>query len=158
RKVRNFEGVNDLSTCVVGAREVFEAFTQQKGRFFQSVHMDLLLDGQVTRDGVLSRLLAVAGKARAEDRLLLYLAGKGLFSGDEDREYSPGCFRFLCSDSDTERPGTMLSAPDVIATLRKLPCRCVILLDACHSGAFIDEPGLDPKRHVVLAACHRNES
>jgi hypothetical protein len=52
----------------------------------------------------------------------------------------------------------MLSSTDIVSVLQKLPCRCIILVDACDAGGFVDEPGLDPRRHVVMAACKDGEA
>jgi hypothetical protein len=152
-RTRNFEGLHDLHASVRGATAVHGAFMEMKGRFYRDVQLTLLRDAQVTRAAILSQLHGLAEKARAEDRLLLYLNGHGEVGGGG----STSRFKFICSDSDQRLEDQKLTSTDIVSVLRKLPCRCIILLDADYCGELVHEPGLDPQRHVVLAACKQNE-
>jgi serine/threonine-protein kinase len=153
------EQVRALYSASGDAKAVAEAFKKQEGKYYRKVHMSLLIDEAVTRDALLAQLYAVVEPARSTDVFLLYLSGQGgvRHQAGPRRRLGPK-WEFVTADTNEKRGKTSISSTDIAGVLRELPCHCIILLDAGNSGAFIEEPGLDPKRHVVLTACGADEA
>jgi hypothetical protein len=108
-----------------------------RNRAFDAVHAQLLVDGQATKQAIMSALksLCTQIKQRGEapgaerDVLVIFLAGHGVPQVDDPELY------FLNHDAvfdELEATGVaIMELGEVIATV---PAEVVILLDTCHSG------------------------
>ena len=66
-----------------------------------------------------------------------------------------GMFFFVPSDFDMRRPmATGLSDDTIYAEIRKLPCRKIILLDACRSGGAGSKDALRCRLIAARAPSH----
>jgi WD40 repeat protein len=158
----------------IDAQGLYETWKDQKGSLYADKEMHLLLNDKATPEAVLQQLQGLAGKVGPDDRLVISLGGHGV-SADELGEYikkaklqvvdelPPQSFAFVGPDFDAQRPNkTGLTSRDLYEAIIRLPCRKVILLDACHSGTV----GISPVREltrdgigpVILAACSPDES
>jgi hypothetical protein len=92
--------------------------------------------GRATRDAVLAALGRIAGRAGADDVVLLVLLGHGSQQGDEAR---------------LSLPGPDLTAADLAAALAAMPRPVVVVVNAASaSGGFLG-PLSGPRRVVVTA-------
>ncbi|MEU1516528.1 caspase family protein [Streptomyces sp. NPDC005811] len=90
-----------------------------------------------TREQLLKalRAFAVSEDRRPDDYVVLYFAGHGVVSEQSGRHY------LLTADSDHDLRGTALPTEELVAQLWEESGieRLLILLDACHSEAGLDE-------------------
>jgi hypothetical protein len=110
-----------------------------KGTLYEDVKVTPLLDEGATRENIRKVLRDVTGKARAQDSLLLFLAGHGAMVGQRyyfiphDFQTHPGKSR----DDDIRDQGV---AADVLAdALSSGPAlKRMLILDTCASGGAVD--------------------
>jgi WD40 repeat protein len=147
---------------------------QQKGGLYKDVDIQLLLDGEVTRTALLDRCEKLASQVKPDDVLVLMLGGHGTDHdelGEVLRERKlksietlpRGGFVYICSNFDAARPlSTGLTTPDLYKAMTRMPCRKIILLDACRSGTIVTNPvrGLthDGVGPIILAASQPGET
>jgi hypothetical protein len=98
----------------------------------------------------IAKLCAEVGE---EDTLLIYYTGNGGLGLD-------GSFYLTVADTDAEYlPATSLDANFVLEHLRRTPCRRIILLvDACHAGAFFENNRGIPNGLYAITSCAANQS
>jgi WD40 repeat protein len=164
------------------ARGLADAWGKLKDRPYESVDIRQLIDGDVSADAVLKQLKSLAENVRPDDLFVFYLGGHGIDSTEllkVVREGNiklgeavlPGEFWFCGPRFELTRPSKDgLRAKDVYHALANLPCRKLVLLDACHSGSLagkasgplhgnpvrpLSADGVGP---IILAACQPRES
>jgi hypothetical protein len=168
------------SEDVAGVESLWRA---QEGKQFRKASLIVLRNADATHDRILRAFETLRRDVKADDVLLLYLAGHGLASdqilnnpalaqnlqviGRKDYKSQgvrTGMFFFAPADFDIRRPlETGVSDDDMYAAIRKLPCRKIILLDACRSGTLRNS---DPIRKlapsgvgpVIISACEPHQS
>jgi WD40 repeat protein len=120
----------------------------------------LHLDARAGRKELLDALDDLARRAGPDDLCVLFLAGHGVFR--EGRRGGDSSFVFCCPRYDPSRPAdTGLTSRVLYDRLAAIPCRKLLILDACHSGAAANPVrDLTPggQGPVILAACDRNQS
>ena len=126
---------------------------------------------------VAAGLLVVAGVAKAvrpDDTFVLFLGGHGAsgqvingLANSRDvklpKQISPHLFVFCTHDFALDKPlVTGLPSEDLYREIRRLNCRSVVLIDACHSGTIVEDPvrqltpdGVGP---VILSAAGPREA
>jgi hypothetical protein len=100
---------------------------------FSQVKPTRLLDPDATRDKILQALRALK-KAKPADVALVYFSGHGLKTDDGDLYLLP-VDADLSSKASTAR--TCLSGKQLRQVLAEVPCRVLLVLDACHANAII---------------------
>ncbi|MBL8798096.1 MAG: caspase family protein [Planctomycetia bacterium] len=152
-------------------KRVWEA---QKGALYKDVDIQVLLDKAVTKAALLERCEKLASQVKPDDLLVLMLGGHGTDHEElsevlRERKVKPiehlprDGFVYVCSNFDIARPlSTGLTTADLYRAMTRLPCRKVILLDACRSGTIIANPvrnlthdGVGP---IILAASQPGEA
>lgn len=118
------------------------AFFERQRQRFGAVHVQRLLDGEVTREAVQQARGFLAGSA-TDDEVVVFLAGHGVLEAGRD-------YYFGTADIDLRHPAIRgLSYADVERLLDGIPARRkLLLIDTCHSG----EPDADPDANVPIAA------
>jgi serine/threonine-protein kinase len=162
-------GVNDYTrlgmatpfSCAVNdARALHELFEAQRGKAYRRVELSLLLDHEVTRQALLEGITQIARKARPQDWAVVYLAGHGERKKKDGRP-EPGSYSYFCPGTDRKDPsGTALPQRDLFDAVNRLPCRVLVLLDACGCGDVAESPAVkrdNPGRVLVIAACKGHE-
>ncbi len=157
----------DLDFAARDAETLSAALKGQK--LFARADVTTLLDRKVTRQAVLDALDDLAGKATPDDTCVLFLSGHGDFR--EEKSTIPGgapqSVLFFCLPGyDLNRPDEAgISSKLLFQKLSAIPCRKLLLLDACHAGAALaatDSParGFAPSGQgpIILAACDRKQS
>ncbi|MEK7477576.1 MAG: caspase family protein [Candidatus Coatesbacteria bacterium] len=106
----------------------------QEGRLFGEVHVQVLLNGQVTRKEVLSKMKHFLGQASVQDVVVIFLSGHGRKDATTDAYY------FMTYDSTAETLSEdALRWTDFEDSARKIRANVSKLLvfnDSCHSGAL----------------------
>lgn len=157
------ESIDDLQCSKTDALALAEVFKQHnQSKLFEKADVRTLVEEQVTSKAILDRLRALT-KPKAvspDDWLVLFLSGHGYSPRPEDA-YEIRKFYYVCADSDAARTQTMLDAAELRKVLQDIPCRKLILLDACHSGALVSSPlrelNREGPRFLIFAACNPDE-
>jgi hypothetical protein len=130
--IDKYPGEWRLQCCVNDARGLTQTFadTNKQSEVFAQVKTKPLLDEQATRDGILGGLGWLKENAKPHDVAVLYYGGHG---ETDDK----GRFFLLAADWAPSKPKdkTTVTGDELKARLADLPCRVVLMLDACHSGA-----------------------
>jgi len=164
------------------AKGLAGAWEKLKNRPYSEVDIRQLIDADVSADAVLKHLKVMAAQVRPDDLFVFYLGGHGIDStellkvADEGKlklneRVLAGEFWFCGPRFELSRPSKDgLRAKDIYHALANLPCRKLILLDACHSGNVAGKEGgpqngnpvrplsADGVGPVILAACQPRES
>jgi WD40 repeat protein len=178
-------GIDDYPGTAKGARgetlgklksarsdaEAIKAALDGQTKLFKKADVTKLLDDKADREGVLKALDDLAARARkreitADDVLIVFLAGHGTFYTKEvkkgEKPQHP-TFVFCPPKFDPkDTVGSGISSEQLAEKLAALPCRKLVLLDACHSGAAASNPVRDltpaGQGPIILAACDQNQS
>jgi hypothetical protein len=129
--IDKYPGAWQLKCCANDARGLTEAFTDANGKreIFAEVKTKTLIDEQATRDGILKDGLGwLKENAKPHDVAVVYYGGHGETDA-QDR------FHLLTVKWAPGAAGATVSGDELKERLADLPCRVVLLLDACHSGA-----------------------
>ncbi len=108
----------------------------------------LLVDEMATMEAFVSALRDLAGRAGPEDRLLVFFSGHGVQSapGTGGPEESDAADESLALH-DGDLPDDSLAA-----LLEGCPAAKLLMIDACHSGGFVNDFGPGDRVLVVTAA------
>jgi uncharacterized caspase-like protein len=130
--IRKYQApLSSLATPVHDAQDVAAVLTEQYG-----FHVQLLLDGDATRNNILTALDRYRNTLRPNDSLLIYYAGHGYYDHDADRAY------WLPADADSADSPNHISADDITAAVRVLPSMHVLVVsDSCYSGDLTRDAG-----------------
>ena len=111
-----------------------EAFSQRiQSKQFEPGKRIILTDANASREALFAAFDEIANEAKPEDAFIFYFAGHGV-GGDKS-------FYFLPQDadvtSDSALQSSSISSRDLAERLTQVPAtRQLVILDACHSGAF----------------------
>ena len=117
-----------LSFARSDAERLGAALRANAGHYYSHSETLMLLDGDASKDAILSALRQTVAAATADDTIVFSFAGHG--AQDQNGRY------FVTpADFDAARPAeTGLAWTDVAALLREAKSRVIIILDACHAG------------------------
>jgi WD40 repeat protein len=160
-------------TSPFDARALADALRDPDRRAFGEVKVKVLTDRQVTRTAILDWLNDRAKDAQPGDRLVLALSGHGVSAEELNRfagranfrveePLDRGGFVYVCGDTDLRRPRTTaLTGEDLYQALGQVPCRKLVLVDACHAAAvgagWVRGLTPDAVGPTILAACEDRE-
>jgi hypothetical protein len=149
----------DLQFATSDAEMMKAIWESQKGKLYENVEISMLLEQKATREAILDQIKVLASKVKPDDRVVIFMGGHGY----ADRNKA-GSFAFCSPTFDIRRPDkTGVTSQDLYERLSALPCRKLLLLDACHSGDVlrtnpVRELTPDAVGPVILAACGPKES
>jgi WD40 repeat protein len=142
------------------AREMVRVWKKRSAPLYAAAHLDLLpdKDGDASPKKVLEKLGEIAQRARPDDVFLLFFAGHG----EVVQSTAGPTFVFCGASFDHKQPDkTGLSSRDLYAALAAIPCRKVVLLDACRAGDLPVSPVRDltpgGQGPIILGACRRGQ-
>jgi WD40 repeat protein len=155
--------LGDLESARADAEAMAKTWGEQV--LYAQPQVVTLLDEKAQPQQILDALAKVAGAAGPDDRCVVFLAGHGdalPIVGPKGAKSSKFVF---CGPSYTRATAaaTGLTDDQLYRSLSAVPCRALVLIDACHSGAAskADNPvrGLTPggQGPVVLSACDVNQ-
>jgi WD40 repeat protein len=136
---------------------------QKQGQtsLYENSQVDVLLEGEATRQSVLEHLQRLKDRVHPDDLFVLFLAGHGYAERIRDNVFQPRSFVYACPTFDISRPHeTGVTGSELYQAISALPCHKLLLLDCCHSGSTnilreLSPEGIGP---VMIAACGGNES
>jgi WD40 repeat protein len=118
--------------CAADAQKFADTIERSSKPLYREVKVLRLTDKDATRQKILQALTQLKKQATQRDAVMIFFAGHG--KRDEQNN-----FYFLPVEVDTdELASTGLSEGDFKAQVKALPGRVILLLDACHSGALIE--------------------
>lgn len=111
------------------AASVHNIFASKSSPVFDEFHGELILNDQATKQNILDALDKLVSKVQPKDQVVLFFASHGI--NDQ------GLYYVLTHDVDENNfTGTCVSWDEIAAVLGKLPCKVLLFLDTCHSGAL----------------------
>lgn len=122
---------SDLKYTTIDAEEVLDAFRTQEGKLFGSVVAELLICPEETeRLNIATVFESLSSKnIRKQDVLLVFISGHGSIGTKGFGLVSTSILK------GTSKNQSLLDyQTEVLASINGLPCKKIILLDACHSG------------------------
>lgn len=154
--------LDNLQSAVNDARKQREAWQKQAGKLYSETNIVLRLDENAKRDDVLNTLDELSKQVRPDDRLLLFLAGHGDFVNEAGDAKSKSRFVFCGPDYSRDKvEQTGIDQDTLFDKLASVPCRKIVIFDACRSGSAVLSPArvLAPNGQgpLILAACGSNQ-
>lgn len=170
-KVTNPDGgraFGDLASAVNDATLLHDRWLEHSGknRLFNDKTTRKYLDVDAKRQEILDQLDVIAKKAKPDDLLVVFLAGHGDYLRPivpKGEEAKPGVFIFCCPEYDRkDHTQTGISSEVLIDKLSRIPCRKLVLLDACHSGEaastnLVRHMAPNGKGLTIISACDQQE-
>lgn len=146
--------VPDLNWTVNDARGIEDAL-KTKTTHFELSDVRLLSDSQVNRKRIAEEMERIRALSRPDDFLVLSFAGHGYQMEDTGGGQNQSSFMLLTADSSLlskeEAMATSLpiasvqrsseewhSTDSLFDELASLPCRKLVIMDACHSGGAVE--------------------
>jgi uncharacterized caspase-like protein len=135
--------IQQLSFAVPDAKELARGFNEAAGSLYQSVHVKLMTDGDVTRDKLDVAFADMANKASASDVFVLYLAGHGK-TVDGRYYFIPQDFTINGEVTDKSIKASVkaraIAQEQWQRWFASIPARkSVILFDTCESGTLASD-------------------
>ena len=97
-----------------------------------------------TEDELLSAFVQLRGKVTAEDNLIIFYAGHGLWNEQIEQGY------WLPSDSDNDTPSRWVSNSDIRDFIKSIPSRHTLLItDACFGGGIFKARGIEEADRAI---------
>ena len=137
----------DLQFAAKDARDLGEVLKEQKGRLYKDVQIKVLTDAEATSTGIKYGLAWLKQKSTDRDLAIVFVAGHGTTDAKNR-------FWFLTADADPNVLSTAVPGSDITDALFDLPGKKMLFLDACHSGAALNQGarGLAPGGMDINAA------
>ena len=111
------------------AMSIYDIFASKRSPIYDEFSGVNLINADATRENILNTLNGLADKVEAKDQVILFIASHGL---NEE-----GYYYVLTHDAqEGNLRGTCINWNDIAEVLAKLPCRVLMFLDTCHSGAL----------------------
>jgi hypothetical protein len=145
--------IRDLEWTVNDAISLEKALKNQASQYPKS-DIQLLLNDQVTRESISAQFERIRKTCRADDILVLTFAGHGHQWEEAQENQTRSTFMLLTAETDMQSKQAAVATSLPIANpfqenqgvefsslfdqLASLPCRKVIIMDACHSGGAIE--------------------
>ena len=143
--------VSALKLPAKDARDFVQVASTQEGGFYTKVESRSLLNEQATREQILDALDWLEKSAKADDTVMIFLAGHGTAE--------KGQFYFVPHDADDERiRHSCVGFSDIQTTATSLPARAIVFLDACHSGGVGGGGAITTEITAILAGWGKAKS
>jgi hypothetical protein len=118
--------------CAADARKFADTIEKSSKPLYRQVVVEKLIDKDATRKKILRALARLRKEATQRDAVMIFFAGHG--KRDEQTR-----FFFLPVEADLgELRSNCLSEADFKDEIKGLPGKVILFLDACHSGALIE--------------------
>jgi uncharacterized caspase-like protein len=103
------------------ALDMARVYEEQEGKLFNKVNVTRLINTDATVANIQQALLALQGKAKAEDYVIVFMAGHGGKTGHPE-------YGYCAFDKD-------ITWTQIQSALSNVPCKIVVILDTCEAGA-----------------------
>ena len=127
-----------LNYAVPDAVSIAESFKSAKGNLYQSVNVETVFDGDVTKESLTAKFKELSPKVCADDVFVLFISGHGTISNKTgDYYFIPSNFRYTDSDALFAQG---ISKNDILGYMSGIQAqKSLIMLDTCNSGAFTND-------------------
>ncbi|MFZ9980862.1 MAG: caspase family protein, partial [Cyclobacteriaceae bacterium] len=116
----------DLNFAEVDAKGISDVF-RNPGTMYKETNISILTNEQATRDGIISSVRELKTRVSEKDVVVLFIASHGFIHENN--------FYVLPHDAVPGNiPATSVRWDQLSADLADLPCKVLLILDACHSG------------------------
>jgi len=116
----------DLNFAEADAKSISDIF-RSPGSMYKETNVSLLTNEQATRDGIIRSVRELKTKVSEKDVVVLFIASHGFIHENN--------FYVLPHDAAPGNiPATSVRWDQLSADLADLPCKVLLILDACHSG------------------------
>lgn len=111
------------------AEALYETFAEGNSNAYNQFEGVMLLNEEATRDNIIDRFTDLANKVKPTDQIVLFVASHGVNEN--------GFYYVLTHDAEEGNiAGSCLRWNDIAMLLSNVPCRVLLFLDTCHSGAL----------------------
>ncbi len=125
----------DVYYAAADARKFADTVERSSKLLYREVTVVRLIDQDASKRNILRALSRLKAESTQRDAVMIYFAGHG--KRDDQNN-----FYFLPVDTDLgELPFTGLSEGEFKPLVKAITGRVILLLDACHSGSLIENPG-----------------
>lgn len=112
------------------ALDLAKLLERQQGGLYKEVVIKTLTNAEATQRNIKVAFSNLKKQATQRDLVLVLMAGHGVSTSDN-------AFYFLPHDVESEQvEATGIKYSDVTDVLGSLPCKVIMLLDACHAGGL----------------------
>ena len=142
---------NRLNYAVPDAESIAEAFKTAPGGLYDTVNIITLLDEKVTKQGISAAFASLALQVKPDDVFILYIAGHGV-TVDGDYYFIPvDCI----PKKESDIPRLAVSKTFITESFSDIAAqKKLILLDTCHSGAFVSESTSIEQKTAIERLAH----
>ncbi|WP_339746740.1 caspase family protein [uncultured Rubinisphaera sp.] len=120
---------------------VIDALTLQKGKFYQDVQVEKLINDDVTERNVRRAMKNLQQNVTQHDVAILIVSGHGYVDYD-------GSYFFCPYDFEQDEPSiTGIRWTDFTEPLKSLPCKVVLCMDTCHAAGVLGPAGGEQRRN-----------
>jgi WD40 repeat protein len=111
------------------AQSLHEIFIEGESPVYNEISGQLILNQEATRSNIVAVFDSLAQIVHPKDQVVLFIASHGI--------NEKGFYYVLTHDADkNDLVGTCLNWSDIADLLGSLPCKVLLFLDTCHSGAL----------------------
>lgn len=140
---------DDLKFTQKDAEDIANMLKAQ-GNFslFENVYSTLLVNGDASKSTILAKLQELKDNSDIHewDFMVFFFSSHGDL--DEKGNFYLKCNLF--KSSNEMRPLTTINTEELTKALSLIPCQKLVLIDACHSGAFEGAKMRDLTRKIIL--------
>jgi uncharacterized caspase-like protein len=125
--INDYQGPPKLKTAVADATGIRDVLIDRYG--FKAENIKLLLNAEATRSRIEGALFRLAREAGSQDSVMVYYAGHGQYSDDNQLAW------WVPADGSLEEPGTWILDAAIRNYIAAMRARHVyIIADSCFSG------------------------
>lgn len=127
----------DLANTVVDAKGIADVIRDPELCAYPSGQVNVLTEGQATRDGILQALDRLASQVTSESTVIVYFSGHGYVA---DTGFGKQYF-LMPNDYDTDDlVNSTISSTEFIGKLKAIAAqKMLVLLDCCYAGGIDNE-------------------
>lgn len=128
----DYKHVEPLAFPVADAQAILKVLKDKSGKFYDLGKSIELSNSQITRenfDKAVANLKSEMKDARADDLLIIFIAGHGLAIDGE--------YYFVTTDAKVKDIEKVAISWKLLRSLGALPCKKLLLMDTCHSGSVV---------------------
>ena len=152
------ESALELGFASADAEAMTSVFSERGTAFYDRVHVKHLLDDEATKSGIRSALREIAGRAREQDTLMVFLSGHGTAIGQR-YYFIPADFRFATKRFEDDLEDQGLPGDQIFRAMGETRAlKRILVLDTCNSGAAMKRADAKQRSPFAFAGTIRRLS
>jgi uncharacterized caspase-like protein len=146
----------DLRCAVPDAREMSRVLRQHaQSKLYRKSKVVLINEADATAANISKQVRDVGSQAKPDDWFILFLSGHG------HAPRANGSFYFVCADTDSANPATVLTIRELYDLLSNIRCGKLLILDTINSGNVPSNPMRDLTRDgapfLIFSSCEGSQ-